>query len=61
MSFRLINAPITWQVFINDILREYLDMFIIIYLDNILVYSGMEEEHVGYIIKILIIIEKADL
>ena len=36
-------------------------MFIIIYLDNILVYFGMEEEYVEYIIKVFTVIEKADL
>ena len=60
MSFGLINTPIIWQVFINNVLREYLNIFIIIYLDDILVYSGMEEEYMGYIIKILIAMEKAD-
>ena len=36
-------------------------MFTTAYLDNILVYSETEEEHIGYIIKILTAIEKADL
>ena len=36
-------------------------MFITAYLDDILVYSGMEEEHIGYIIKVFTIIKKADL
>ena len=38
MFFGLINAPATFQAFINNILREYLDIFIIMYLDNILIY-----------------------
>ena len=46
MPFRFTNASATWQVFINNVLREYLDIFIITYLDNILVYSGTEEEHI---------------
>ena len=58
MPFRLINAPVIWQAFINNILQEYLNIFTIIYLDNILVYSGTEEEHIGYIIKVLIAIKK---
>jgi hypothetical protein len=52
MSFRLINAPATWQAFINNIFREYLDVFIIIYLDDILIFSKTEEEHKEYIKKI---------
>ena len=36
-------------------------MFTTAYLDNILVYSGTEEEHIGYIIKILTAMKKADL
>ena len=61
MPFRLINAPAIWQIFINNIFQEYLDIFIIIYLDNILVYSGTEEEHIKYIIKIPTAMEKANL
>ena len=37
--FGLYNAPSTFQAFINDILREYLDVFCFAYLDDILIYS----------------------
>jgi HD-GYP domain-containing protein (c-di-GMP phosphodiesterase class II) len=53
MPFRLINAPAIWQAFINNVLREYLDVFIIIYLDDILIFSKTEEEYKRYIKKIL--------
>jgi predicted RecB family endonuclease len=53
MSFGLINTPVIWQVFINNILREYLDVFVIIYLDDILIFSKTEEEYKEYIKKIL--------
>jgi hypothetical protein len=53
MSFGLINAPAIWQAFINNILREYLDVFIIIYLDDILIFSKTEEEYKKYIKKSL--------
>ena len=39
MLFGLTNAPATFQAFINNILRQYLDVFVTIYLDNIIVYS----------------------
>ena len=39
MPFRLTNAPTIFQHMMNDIFREYLDHFVIIYLDNILIYS----------------------
>ena len=47
--FRLTNAPATFQVFINNILKKYLDIFIIMYLDNILIYSQIEEDHEQHI------------
>ena len=56
MPFGLTNAPITFQAFINNILREYLDVFVVVYLDDILVYSKIYKEHIGYITKILIIL-----
>ena len=39
MPFRLFNAPASFQDYINKILAEKLDIFIIIYLDDILIYT----------------------
>ena len=39
MFFGLFNAPATFQGYINKILAENLDIFVIIYLDNILIYT----------------------
>jgi hypothetical protein len=46
MPFGLTNAPATFCTFKNDIFREWLDDFVIIYIDDILIYSGFMEEHV---------------
>ena len=45
MSFGLTNAPATFMRLMNPIFHEYLDKFIIIYIDDILVYSKTDEEH----------------
>ena len=39
--FGLYNAPSIFQTFINNVLREYLNVFYSVYLDNILVYSNI--------------------
>ena len=39
MPFGLTNAPSSFQGFINKILAEKLDIFVIIYLDDILIYT----------------------
>ena len=49
MQFRLINIPTIFQKRINSILGEYLNEFIIAYLNNIIIYSNSEEEHFQYI------------
>ncbi len=47
MSFGLTNAPDTFQAYINKILAEKLDVFVIVYLDDILIYTKNEgKEHV---------------
>jgi len=46
MPFGLVNAPATFQAIINKILREFLDHGVVVYLDDILIYSAKEEEHI---------------
>ena len=45
ISFGLTIAPDTYQRYVNDILREFLDIFCVCYLDDILIYSNSLEEH----------------
>jgi hypothetical protein len=45
MPFGLTNAPATFQCLINDTFHEYLDKFIVVYLDNILIYSNNLADH----------------
>jgi hypothetical protein len=61
MPFGLTNAPASFQHFINDDLRPYLDMFITAYLDNILIYSDNLNDHRNYILKVLEALSEAGL
>ena len=61
MPFGLMNALASFQWFINKVLREYLDIFVIAYLDNILIFLDMLEEHVSHITKTLKRFEQAKL
>ena len=49
MFFKLINASITFQIIMNDLLRSYLDKFVIIYLNDILIYFKNDEKHTQHI------------
>jgi hypothetical protein len=53
MPFGLTGAPATFQRFINDSLRGYLDQFCSAYLDDILIYSKTKEEHTEHVRKVL--------
>jgi hypothetical protein len=45
MSFGLTNAPAYFMNLMNKVFMEYLDKFVIVFIDDILVYSKTEEEH----------------
>jgi hypothetical protein len=53
MPFGLCNAPGTFQGYINEAVREYLDLFCTAYIDDILVYSESEKEHTEHVLKVL--------
>jgi hypothetical protein len=58
MLFRLTNAPATCQALINNMLREHLNIFIIAYLDNILIYSRSKEEHRKHVQTVLKLLQQ---
>jgi hypothetical protein len=45
MSFELTNAPAYFMYLMNKVFMEYLDKFVVVLIDDILVYSRSEEEH----------------
>jgi hypothetical protein len=52
MPFRLTNAPATFCTLMNDIFREWFDDFVVVYIDDILIYSGSLEEHAEHLRKV---------
>ena len=49
MSFGLTNAPTAFMDLMNRVFKQYLDMFVIVFIDDILVYSRSERDHADYI------------
>ena len=61
MSFELINASTSCQELLNNTLREYLNIFVIVYLNDILIFSQIIEEHEQHIKKVLECLSKRNL
>jgi len=53
MPFGLTNAPAAFQRFMNDVFSDLLDVCVVVYLDNILIYSDDITQHWGHIKEVL--------
>lgn len=53
MPFGLCNAPSTFQRFMNDVFRDMVDGFIVIYLDDILIFSRNPKDHEQHVKRVL--------
>ena len=61
MPFGLTNAPAAFQQFMNDIFSDLLDVCVVIYLDDILIYSNDMSEHHRHVKEVLKHLCKAGL
>ncbi|MCO5572214.1 hypothetical protein L7F22_025966 [Adiantum nelumboides] len=61
LPFGLTNAPATFQQMMNDLLRPYLGNFVVVFLDDILIYSRSLPEHVTHIRTILNVLRNEKL
>ncbi|GJS81583.1 putative reverse transcriptase domain-containing protein [Tanacetum coccineum] len=61
MLFGLTNASTVFMDLINQVCKPYLDKFMIVFIDDILIYSKSEEEHAKYLKLILELLKKEEL
>ena len=61
LSFGLTNAPATFQRLMNNVFKDYLDDFVLVYLDDILIFSKDEEEHKEHLRKVLTVLREHKL
>jgi hypothetical protein len=53
MSFGLTNAPAYFMYLMNSVFMDYLDQFVVVFIDDILVYSQNDQEHEEHLRKVL--------
>ena len=49
MSFRLMNAPTTFMVLMHRVFHPYLNLFVVVFVDDISIYSKSKEDHEGHL------------
>lgn len=61
MPFGVCNAIATFMRVMNDVLKSFLDEFVIVYLDDILIFNKSREDHVKHVRKVLDVLKKEQL
>jgi hypothetical protein len=61
VPFGLSNVPVVFMCLMNRVFRNYMDKFVIVFLDDILVYSKTEEEHEQHLRMVLQVLREHQL